>query len=136
LNTTGQVLSIAGREAEIGVGVLRTRAKLIDLEWRSSSAPSSGREGETSVQLAHAPKLELDLRGLRAEEAVRELEKHLEAAYLSGLPFTRVIHGKGTGSLRKAVREALRDNPVVRAAESGQDGEGGDGVTVVRLVTD
>ncbi len=136
LNTTGQVLSITGREAEIGVGVLRTRAKLIDLEWRSSSAPRSGREGEMSVQLAHAPKLELDLRGLRAEEAVRELEKHLEAAYLSGLPFTRVIHGKGTGSLRKAVREALRDNPVVRAAESGQDGEGGDGVTVVRLVTD
>jgi len=50
------------------------------------------------------------------------------------MPFTRIIHGKGTGSLRKAVREALRDNPVVSAIESGQEGEGGDGVTIVRLV--
>jgi DNA mismatch repair protein MutS2 len=113
---------------------LRTRARLIDLEWRASPAPRSAGSGGVKMQLATTPKLDLDLRGLRAEEALRELEKHLEAAYLAGLPFTRIIHGKGTGSLRKAVRDALRDNPVVRAVESGKDGEGGDGVTVVRLV--
>ncbi|HET7091258.1 MAG TPA: endonuclease MutS2 [Anaerolineae bacterium] len=134
VNATGEVLSIAGREAEIGVGAARMRAKLGDLEWRSSPAPGVGRAGQTTVHLSTRPKLDLDLRGLRADEAIRELEKHVEAAYLAGMPFTRIIHGKGTGSLRKAVREALRDNPVVSAIESGQEGEGGDGVTVVRLV--
>jgi DNA mismatch repair protein MutS2 len=114
---------------------MRMRARLSDLEWRSSSRPSDEYEGGASFHLASAPRLELDLRGLRAEEALRELEKHLEAAYLSGLPFTRIIHGKGTGSLRKAVRDALRGNPVVSSAESGQEGEGGDGVTVIRLAT-
>ncbi|MGH2592911.1 MAG: endonuclease MutS2 [Anaerolineae bacterium] len=137
LDATGQVMSIAGRDAEIGIGALRLRARLDDLEWRSSSAVNVERDDRRmDVRLASPARLELDLRGLRAEEALRELEKHLEAAYLAGMPFTRVIHGKGTGSLRKAVREALRGNPVVGAVESGQEGEGGDGVTVVRLVTD
>jgi DNA mismatch repair protein MutS2 len=136
LNTTGQVISIAGRDAELGVGALRTRARLDDLEWRSSPQPATGRESSSiGLRLSSEARLEIDLRGLRADEAVRELEKRLEAAYLSGMPFVRVIHGKGTGSLRKAVREALRGNPVVSAAESGQEGEGGDGVTVVRLLT-
>ncbi len=143
LNATGEVLSIAGREAELGVGAARMRAKLADLEWRSSPAPraaksptegSGERAGQTTVHLSTRPKLDLDLRGLRADEAIRELEKHVEAAYLAGMPFTRIIHGKGTGSLRRAVREALRDNPVISAIESGQEGEGGDGVTIVRLV--
>ncbi|HLF28604.1 MAG TPA: endonuclease MutS2 [Anaerolineae bacterium] len=136
LNAPGEVLSIVGRAAEIAVGALRTRARLDALEWRASPAPRSEREYRPAVQLATAPKLELDLRGLRAEEALRELEKHVEAAYLAGLPFTRIIHGKGTGSLRKAVREALRANPVVSTVEAGQDGEGGDGVTLVRLVAE
>jgi DNA mismatch repair protein MutS2 len=136
LNAAGEVLAIAGREAEIGVGTARTRAKLGDLEWRSSPAPGALGAGRTTVHLSTQPKLDLDLRGLRADEAIRELEKHVEAAYLAGMPFTRIVHGKGTGSLRKAVREALRDNPIVSTVESGRDGEGGDGVTVVRLVTD
>ncbi len=136
LDATGQVLSIAGRDAEVGMGALRMRVRLDDLEWRSSPPARREPDSRADARLATAPKLELDLRGLRAEEALRELEKHLEAAYLAGMPFTRIIHGKGTGSLRKAVREALRDNPIVSAVEPGQDGEGGDGVTMVRLVTD
>jgi DNA mismatch repair protein MutS2 len=136
LNATGEVLSIAGREAEIGVGAARMRAKLGDLEWHPSPVPHAESAGRTTLHLSTRPKLDLDVRGLRADEAVRELEKHVEAAYLSGMPFTRIIHGKGTGSLRKAVREALQDNPLVSAIESGRDGEGGDGVTVVRLMTD
>jgi len=135
LDTTGEVLSIAGRQAEVGLGNMRMKTRLDDLEWRASP-PAAARDSGQRLTPVPTPKLELDLRGLRAEEALRELEKHLEAAYLAGLPFTRIIHGKGTGSLRKAVREALRDNPVVSAVESGQDGEGGDGVTVVRLVTE
>jgi len=141
LDATAQVTAILGRDAEVAIGSMRMKVRLIDVAWRSSPGDASPhkaveREGRVNMQLATAARLDLDLRGLRAEEAVNALEKHLEAAYLAGLPFTRVIHGKGTGSLRKAVRDALRDNPVVGGVESGKDGEGGDGVTVVRLVTD
>jgi DNA mismatch repair protein MutS2 len=77
--------------------------------------------------------MELDLRGQRVEDALPALERHLEAAYLAGLPFIRIIHGKGTGRLRQVVRQALRESPHVTRFESGQDNEGGDGVTIAKL---
>ena len=79
------------------------------------------------------PPLELDLRGLTIDEALDELDRRLDAAFLAGLPFIRVIHGKGTGRLRQAIREHMRDNPYVTSYESGGETEGGDGVTVVKL---
>ena len=80
--------------------------------------------------------MELDLRGQRAEDALDALDRYLESAYLAGLPFVRIIHGKGTGRLRQVVREALHQSPHVKNFEMGQDNEGGDGVTVARLHTD
>jgi DNA mismatch repair protein MutS2 len=79
--------------------------------------------------------MELDLRGQRADEALSALERYLDAAFLSGMPFVRIIHGKGTGKLRQAVREALSQNPHVRSFEGGGDKEGGEGVTVAKLRT-
>jgi DNA mismatch repair protein MutS2 len=80
--------------------------------------------------------MELDLRGQRAEDALDALDRYLESAYLAGLPFVRVIHGKGTGRLRLVVREALRHSLHVKSFEMGQENEGGDGVTVAKLNTD
>ncbi len=80
-----------------------------------------------------SPGLELDLRGPRAEDAVVDLERYLENAYLAGLPWVRIIHGKGTGKLRQAVREVLSHHPNVKSFESGGDKEGGEGVTVAKL---
>ena len=77
--------------------------------------------------------MELDLRGRRADEAVEALERYLDSAYLAGLPFVRIIHGHGTGRLRRAVRQALRHHPHVRAFEPGKEGEGGEGVTIAHL---
>jgi DNA mismatch repair protein MutS2 len=77
--------------------------------------------------------VELDLRGQRVEEALEKLTDYLDRAYLTQVPFVRIIHGKGTGKLRDAVREALRNNSNVRNFETGLDGEGGDGVTVVKF---
>ena len=77
--------------------------------------------------------MELDLRGQRAEDALDALDRYLESAYLAGLPFVRIIHGKGTGRLRQVIREALGQSPHVKNWESGGDKEGGDGVTVARL---
>jgi DNA mismatch repair protein MutS2 len=77
----------------------------------------------------------LDLRGRRADEALEAMERYLDSAYLAGLPFVRIIHGKGTGKLRQAVRHALQNHPHVGTFEAGGDKEGGDGVTVAKLKT-
>ena len=84
-------------------------------------------------QLRASPGMELDLRGQRADEALEVMERYLDAAYLSGLPFVRLIHGKGTGKLRQVVREALQNHPHVGSFEGGRAQEGGEGVTVAKL---
>ena len=83
--------------------------------------------------LPDSPGIELDLRGRRADEALEALERYLDAAFYTGLPFVRIIHGKGTGRLREVVRQALHDNTHIKSFESGGEKEGGDGVTVAKL---
>ena len=73
------------------------------------------------------------MRGKRSDEALDALERYLDSAYLAGLPWVRIIHGKGTGKLRQTVREALSHHPHVKSYESGGDKEGGEGVTVAKL---
>jgi DNA mismatch repair protein MutS2 len=160
LNTQGVVTSLGEEEAEISVGVLRIRARLAELQLsseetspppgssglptarelmaasqpRKATEPIVGSTGSSRSSLfAESPGLELDLRGQRSEEALDALERYLDSAYLAGLPWVRIIHGKGTGKLRLAVREALGHNPHVKSFESGGDKEGGEGVTVAKL---
>ncbi|MBE9524151.1 MAG: Smr/MutS family protein, partial [Chloroflexi bacterium] len=80
-----------------------------------------------------SPGVELDLRGQRSEDALDLLSAYVEQAYLAHLPWARIIHGKGTGKLRQVVRAALKNHPQVKNFESGGQGEGGDGVTVVHF---
>ena len=58
---------------------------------------------------------------------LKKLDRYLDSAFLAQLPWVRIIHGKGTGKLREAVREVLSSNSYVRSWEEGKDGEGGDG---------
>ncbi|MFM8321753.1 MAG: Smr/MutS family protein, partial [Chloroflexota bacterium] len=92
-----------------------------------------GTEKPRSITLHASPGMEIDLRGKRADEALDELERYLDAAFLAGMPFVRIIHGKGTGKLREAVRESLRHHHAVKSYEGGGDKEGGEGVTVAKL---
>jgi DNA mismatch repair protein MutS2 len=139
LNSIGIVTALTAAEAEVQVGRMRIRAKLDEVELRGSpeggaSTPMPETAAHTrSAPLAASPGLELDIRGQTVEEALPELERYLDAAYLAGLPWVRIIHGKGTGKLRQGVREFLRASPVVKSHETGQETEGGDGVTIVRL---
>jgi DNA mismatch repair protein MutS2 len=80
--------------------------------------------------------MELDLRGTTVEEGLARLESYMDAAILSELPYVRIIHGKGTGRLREAVRDSLRRDTRIRSWEEGKDSEGGAGVTVVKLTLD
>ncbi|MFO7172379.1 MAG: endonuclease MutS2 [Bacillota bacterium] len=76
---------------------------------------------------------ELDLRGLTVEEALARVDKHLDDAVLAGAPQVRIIHGRGTGALRQAIQKFLKEHPAVVSFRLGSVGEGGDGVTIVRL---
>ncbi len=143
LNTEGQITELSEDEAEVQIGRMRLRARLEDLSYRTKGeskrgeqppARSTGRAAAPSPRLK-SPGLELDLRGSRVEDALPRLEEYLDAAYMAGLPFVRIIHGKGTGALRKAVQEMVKKHPLVRKWERGRPNEGGDGVTVVHLVS-
>jgi len=133
LNAEGQVLEVSGGEAEVQVGPARTRVGLASLELRAAT-PSEPEEPAIHVSPVSSPGTRLDLRGCTVEEALQQLDYHLDAGLRAGLPWVRVIHGKGTGTLRRAVRKFLADHPLVSAYEAGGDGEGGEGVTVVKLV--
>jgi DNA mismatch repair protein MutS2 len=78
--------------------------------------------------------VELDLRGRRVEDGLTYVDKYLDDAFLAGMPLVRIVHGKGTGALRQAVQQQLRDHPLVKSFRSGERGEGGSGVTVAYLV--
>jgi DNA mismatch repair protein MutS2 len=77
--------------------------------------------------------MEIDVRGERVADVEQELERYLDSAYRANLPNVRIIHGKGTGALRQAVRRQLAAHPAVVRSESGGHGEGGDGVTIAYL---
>jgi DNA mismatch repair protein MutS2 len=75
----------------------------------------------------------LDVRGLRADDALREVEVFLDRALREGEPTVLVVHGHGTGALRSALRSSLAGSPYVRIYRPGEEHQGGDGVTVVTL---
>ncbi len=148
LNTEGQIMELTGDEAEVSVGRLRLRAKLDELAPRSKGESKRDKKSTRRSKLAASlpvsdpvmartasPGLELDLRGQTVEEALPSMESYVDAAYMAGLPFVRIIHGKGTGALRTAIRDSLRGHPLVKKYERGDEKEGGDGVTVVSLVS-
>ncbi|MCA9878479.1 MAG: Smr/MutS family protein, partial [Thermomicrobiales bacterium] len=134
LGQEGVVLSVGEDSADVQLGSLKTRQPLSGLEriGRARSEPSV--RPVTVVAAAPATvDLELDLRGYRAAEIEAMLDKYLEDAYRSGMPFVRIIHGKGTGALRKVVRDFLAEHPAVARYESAPANQGGDGATVALL---
>jgi len=133
LNALGQVLEISGDQAEVQVGPARTRISLTLLELRAPS-PAEPEEPITYVSAAPSPGVRLDLRGCTVEEALQRLDRRLDAALRAWLPWVRIIHGKGTGALRRAVRDFLAHHPLVSTYEAGGDREGGEGVTIAKLV--
>ena len=117
---------------EVRFGSMRMKVSVDRIErTEAASAPSS--PGKVEVPPAPPPPMELDLRGQRADEAVLTFEGHLDEAFRAGLPAIRIIHGKGTGALRAAIREALARHPLVRRYETAPPREGGDGVTIAVL---
>jgi len=145
LNAEGVVTALGESDAEVQIGSLRVRARLVDLVRKGQEEeipegkkkeerPQTADSGRSSVVVsAKSPGLELNLRGKLVDEGLDELERYLERAYSSGLLFVRIVHGKGTGRMRDAVRKALKESSYVASFEEPKENEGGAGVTVAKM---
>ena len=92
----------------------------------------TGRRGKIALRAAAAPS-EIDLRGMMTDEAIAVLDRFLDTAMMGKLESVTIIHGKGTGAVRKAVREHLKRSRYIKSFRPGRYGEGEDGVTVAEL---
>jgi DNA mismatch repair protein MutS2 len=133
LGTTGQVTALDGDSAEVQVGTFGVHVETRDLERRGRRKPAETPPRQPTIGSRPSPGMELDLRGQRVDEILPRVEKYLDEAFLAGLPYVRIIHGKGTGALRQAVQQELRNHPLVQSYRAGEEGEGGSGVTVAYL---
>ncbi len=149
LEREGVITAIGESEVEVQVGNLRIRSRISDLrapneEIVESAAKTSGARSAMKEPAASSrpsifrpsPGMEIDLRGQRAEDALDVLDTYIDNAYTAGMPFVRIIHGKGTGRLRQVIREALKSSELVKSFEEGGDKEGGEGVTIAHLSPD
>ena len=130
-------------EVEVQAGALKVRVPLADLRRVEAAGGTGSRRRPASSPADDTVAADLgkaltvpasvDLRGMTADEALAELDKYLDEATLAGLARITVIHGKGTGALRRAVHEHLAHHPEVATFRLGGDGEGGSGATIVDL---
>lgn len=137
LGAEGEVLASSEDDVEIQIGRFRVRVRPEDVELRDRAvaAPPPSAADTVSLPPSPSPGMELHLRGYRVADALARLEKYLNSAFLAGLPWVRIIHGKGSGALCQAVRDVLPGHALVTSFRSGEEGEGGEGVTVVKLAS-
>ncbi len=140
LGTKGILTAMDGDQIEIQAGMLRIRSDISDIIFDQEEGTSSeqtllsSESPSTKVpQVNEVPHWELDVRGKTVEEVLEILEAYIPTAIYAGLPFVRIIHGKGSGRLRQAIRQHLKNNPHILSFEAGDDREGGEGVTIVKL---
>jgi DNA mismatch repair protein MutS2 len=136
LQLRGEIIAlpVQGTEVEVNVGRVNLKVDISRLH-RVDEDPEALPE-QPNVKIDLGPILdtmELDLRGQRVEEALSRLEEFLDKAMRDGLRSVRIIHGRGTGALRNAVREHMRRHPYVRSFEPEVRESGGDGATLAQL---
>lgn len=138
LNLKGTVSTLPDAKGNLFVqmGILRSQVNLRDIEPIDEpviTAPNFNRTGSGKIKMAKSSSvgIELNLLGKTSDEAISELDKYLDDAYIAHLPSVRIVHGKGTGALRKAVHNYLRRCKIVDEYHLGEFGEGDAGVTIV-----
>ena len=147
LGLRGELVAVAGTTATVRAGKVTVRVPVSAL--RVTAHEAAGTAGGDAVRRSHARSRpadahgseatrstvtsEIHLLGQRADEARDAVERYLDQAFLAGLPSVRVVHGKGTGVLRRVVREMLASHPHVASYRDGEPSEGGAGATVAAL---
>ena len=138
IGSEAEVLALPDKNGmvEVRSGMLKTRVKLTQIRLLGSKAkkePSASLRTTGESRATAKVSNRCDLRGLNADEAILELDRFLDAAVMAKLTELTVVHGKGTGVLRKAVGQYLKGHPAVKSYRSGVYGEGENGVTIVEL---
>ena len=131
-SNVGSVLSIdkAKHAATVDVNGIKFTVPLASLR----AGGSVRKERRDEVFMKFDSRTSCDLRGKRVDEAIKDLEYFISDAILGGLTSATIIHGKGTGALRKAVQELFSEHPHIRSFRPGLIEEGGDGVTIVEII--
>ena len=141
MNLTGTISSLPDARGNVTVqmGILRSQVNISDLEIIEEPSPYTAkkfsRTSKSSMKMGKSLTVspEINLLGKTVDEAVAELDKYLDDAILSHLNTVRVVHGKGTGALRKGIHEYLRRQKHVKSYRLAEFGEGDAGVTIVEL---
>ena len=135
VNGDGSMLLQAGKmKMTVKAGQVRLLESAEEIEKRKKQAAAAQRKNVSpQIQLAARAASELDIRGMETLEAESVVENYIDAAVMAKLGTVTIIHGKGTGALRKAVHEMLKRNRAVKSFRLGRYGEGEAGVTVVEL---
>lgn len=137
LNQKGHVVELSGsKDAIVQLGIMKMKVSLDDMELIGSApANKPAQRSVTNVKRTRddSVRSELDLRGANLEEALIEVDRFIDEAYLGNLGQIYIIHGKGTGILRTGISEYLRKHKHIKSYRLGNYGEGGTGVTVAEL---
>ncbi len=131
-NLPAVILSIEGNKAMVQAGIMKVTVPLIDLEPHYSE-PGKKAKVVRYKSAAQTISTELNVIGKTVAEALDEIDLYLDAAFVARLSVIRIVHGKGTGALRKGVQDYLKQHPHVKSFRDGGQGEGGIGATVVEL---
>jgi DNA mismatch repair protein MutS2 len=145
LNKDVEILELHGEQALVAAGILKMRVPLSELSGSRKGKPQSRFPERNKQQAAlkkavHAAPAEVkasnyrvDVRGMRADDAIAEVESFLDRGLRSGEEGALIVHGHGTGALKQSIRDFLARSPYIRMYRPGENHEGGDGVTVVSL---
>ena len=141
-----EILELHGDQALVAAGILKMRVPLSELSGSRKGKPQQSRFPERNKQQAalkkatqaapaevKASNYRVDVRGMRADDAIAEVESFLDRGMRSGEEGALIVHGHGTGALKQSIRDFLARSPYIRMYRPGENHEGGDGVTVVSL---
>jgi DNA mismatch repair protein MutS2 len=131
-DSSGEIVSQLDKDHYVVLaGDMRLKVKASELVPASKAGKS--RKPLPSVEYVREGRSEIDLRGMYGQEAISAVEKFFDEAILSGVTKVNLIHGKGTGALRRKIDEYLKNHPSIKSFRLGEWNEGGSGVTVVEL---
>ena len=140
LNLKGTVSTLPDAKGNLFVqmGILRSQVNIRNLEKLDDTVITGGNfsktgSGKIKMSKSASVSTEINLLGKTVDEAIMELDKYLDDAYIAHLPSVRIVHGKGTGALRKGVHNYLRRQKHVKSYRLGEFGEGDAGVTIVEF---
>jgi DNA mismatch repair protein MutS2 len=139
LGSAGRIVDVSGRTGRVTLETDDARVVIpgddVEIVEEPIAGPTPRDEEMAELKRRAVSRIapRLDLRGERVEAALEQLGAYLDEALLAGLDEAVIVHGAGTGALRRSIREYLADHPRVRSTRPGRREEGGDGATVAEL---